>query len=236
MRRAARFAPHTRERDYPPHPTHARASAARRVDDASTVARAVLASRDVATEIDRIASTPRARLSTALARAFDDRSNANPSIVYPRSGAARRAAAGQRRRPWRTGRSCATRGRGRSPRTGRVRTPMYLSPNKHHHARHPIHGHTYDLITIGHGRPLGTQSTTTPTPTTTPCVRCMHDIIVVCVCAWVHARSSSGRHTHVCVCARARCRRRRWWTDAWRARGCRFAPILARWRAWWTHA
>jgi len=84
-RRAARFAPHTRERDYPPHPTHARASAARRVDDASTVARAVLASRDVATEIDRIASTPRARLSTALARAFDDRSNANPSIVPPRS-------------------------------------------------------------------------------------------------------------------------------------------------------
>ena len=154
-RRAARFAPHTRERDYPPHPTHARASAARRVDDASTVARAVLASRDVATEIDRSHRPPRARLSTALARAFDDRSNANPSIVYPRSGAARRAAAGQRRRPWRTGRSCATRGRGRSPRTGRVRTPMYLSPNKHHHARHPIHGHTYDLITIGHGRPLG---------------------------------------------------------------------------------
>lgn len=158
-RRAARFAPHTRERDYPPHPTHARASAARRVDDASTMRRP-RRPRDVATSrprsIDRIASTPRARLSTALARAFDDRSNANPSIVYPRSGAARRAAAGQRRRPWRTGRSCATRGRGRSPRTGRVRTPMCLSNvPKHHHARHPIHGHTYDLITIGHGRPLG---------------------------------------------------------------------------------
>jgi len=87
-RRAARFAPHTRERDYPPHPTHARASAARRVDDASTMRRP-RRPRDVATSrprsIDRIASTPRARLSTALARAFDDRSNANPSIVYPRS-------------------------------------------------------------------------------------------------------------------------------------------------------
>ena len=140
-RRAARFAPHTRERDYPPHPTHARASAARRVDDASTVARAVLATSRRRDRDRSIASTPRARLSTALARAFDDRSNANPSIVYPRSGAARRAAAGQRRRPWRTGRSCATRGRGRSPRTGRVRTPMYLSPNNT--TRAPSHPWSY---------------------------------------------------------------------------------------------
>ena len=157
-RRAARFAPHTRERDYPPHPTHARASAARRVDDASTMRRP-RRPRDVATSrprsIDRI--DPRARAFRPPSRALSmiDRMRIHRSSRRDRPPT-RRAAAGQRRRPWRTGRSCATRGRGRSPRTGRVRTPMCLSNvPKHHHARHPIHGHTYDLITIGHGRPLG---------------------------------------------------------------------------------
>ena len=200
------------------------------------VARAVLATSRRRDRDRSIASTPRARLSTALARAFDDRSNANPSIVYPRSGAARRAAAGQRRRPWRTGRSCATRGRGRSPRTGRVRTPMYLSPNKHHHARHPIHGHTYDLITIGHGRPLGHRRRPHHTDDDAVCPMHMNDVCVcVRVCVGPRAVVVGAAHTRVRVRARA-VSSSVWWTDAWRARGCRFAPILARWRAWWTHA
>ena len=92
-RRAARFAPHTRERDYPPHPTHARASAARRVDDASTMRRP-RRPRDVATSRPRsIAShRPRARAFRPPSRALSmiDRMRIHRSSTRDRAPRAER--------------------------------------------------------------------------------------------------------------------------------------------------